>query len=103
MAFKAVQGGSVVTGHWGCGAFLGDKTFKFLQQLCAAAEAGLDRLDYSVYQEADTAQWLTHLALKLEEDGWTVGDVYTKVFMAYASLLKEDKKRAPLFKDFVGK
>eukprot|EP00741_Cyanophora_paradoxa_P021261 tig00021348_g20521.t1 len=30
----------IATGHWGCGAFLGDRELKFLLQAMAAAEAG---------------------------------------------------------------
>ncbi|KAI8839947.1 Poly glycohydrolase [Chytridium lagenaria] len=55
IAFKAMRGIPIVTGHWGCGIFGGNKVHKFLQQLCAASEAACERLDYS---------------------GWSVGEVY---------------------------
>uniref|UniRef100_A0A6B2L5T1 PARG catalytic Macro domain-containing protein n=1 Tax=Arcella intermedia TaxID=1963864 RepID=A0A6B2L5T1_9EUKA len=39
LAFSAVKGQTVATGHWGCGAFGGHHQRKFIVQLIAAAEA----------------------------------------------------------------
>lgn len=36
------------TGNWGCGVFGGDRHMKFIQQICAATQAGVS-LDYSTY------------------------------------------------------
>eukprot|EP00741_Cyanophora_paradoxa_P021264 tig00021348_g20524.t1 len=40
----------IATGHWGCGAFLGDRELKFLLQAMAAAEAGRE-LHYYAFGE----------------------------------------------------
>jgi len=40
------------TGNWGCGAFGGDHSLKFLQQICAAAMTGI-RLDYSAFKNVE--------------------------------------------------
>eukprot|EP00741_Cyanophora_paradoxa_P013031 tig00020675_g12585.t1 len=37
----------IASGHWGCGAFLGDRQLKFLLQAMAAAEAGRPLLYYA--------------------------------------------------------
>jgi len=47
LGFKHCSG-RIVTGNWGCGAFGGDTTLKFLQQLCAAEVVGAE-LDYSAF------------------------------------------------------
>lgn len=60
LAFKTASASSssnykVVTGHWGCGAFLGDTTHKFLQQICVTAVLLNIKLDYSVYMDENLA------------------------------------------------
>jgi len=47
----------ISTGHWGCGAFGGEKVSKFLQQLIAAAIANVD-LDYSTFREEENKKIL---------------------------------------------
>ena len=63
----------IVTGNWGCGAFGGDKTHKFLQQICVAAALPHIKFDYSVYMEDDLAIKFRNLLEKL--NGKTVEDV----------------------------
>jgi poly(ADP-ribose) glycohydrolase len=72
ISFKAFAEGleekdrKVTTGHWGCGAFGGDKTLKFLQQLCAASVAGVS-LDYSTFQDLAYCQGLQEIVALLKE------------------------------------
>ncbi|CAF2796813.1 unnamed protein product [Rotaria sp. Silwood2] len=64
LAFKSASCSSnykIVTGHWGCGAFLGDKTHTFLQQVCVAATLPMVKLTYSVFMDENLAtkfRWL---------------------------------------------
>jgi len=68
-------GESVATGHWGCGVFGGEKTWKFLQQICAAAECGV-KLDYSTYGEAKTLEMLQNIIKEIDKNNITVGELY---------------------------
>ncbi|KAF0689941.1 Aste57867_18634 [Aphanomyces stellatus] len=75
----------VVTGHWGCGVFGGNKTHKLLQQWVAASLANVPWVDYSVFQDAPLlATWST-LILSIEAQGWSVADVVQKILVAYAA------------------
>lgn len=60
------------TGHWGCGAFGGDKPLKFLQQLCAATLTGIS-LDYSTFKDQECCGKLSEMLAALKEKNVTVG------------------------------
>ena len=77
-AFEKSNKEIIVTGHWGCGVFGGDKTFKFLQQICVAMVLGdrFKRLDYSVYSDETLASKFNQLLANLEEKKKTVADLY---------------------------
>jgi poly(ADP-ribose) glycohydrolase len=74
LGFTSCRGRSVSTGHWGCGAFGGNRAQKFLQQSCAAAAAGVS-LAYSTYGDDDAAAALGALLASLTARGATVGAV----------------------------
>ncbi len=74
LGFTSCRGRSFSTGHWGCGAFGGNRAAKFLQQCCAAAVAGVS-LDYSTFGDEDTATALRGLLEALAAKGATVGQV----------------------------
>jgi len=69
-AFEKSKNEIIVTGNWGCGAFGGDLTFKFLQQICAAMILGdhFKRLDYSVHTNEKLASNLKGLLESLEKN-----------------------------------
>ncbi|KPI90217.1 putative poly(ADP-ribose) glycohydrolase [Leptomonas seymouri] len=75
-----VRTGSIASGHWGCGAFRGDKELKLLLQWCAAAEAGGRQLHYYTFdtplKDFDALQEKIHLA------AWTVGTL-VKLLIQY--------------------
>ena len=77
-AFEKSNNEIIVTGHWGCGIFGGDLTFKFLQQICVATVLGdrFKRLDYSVYGDEALALKFNQLLESLEKKNKTVADVY---------------------------
>lgn len=64
----------VSTGHWGCGAFGGNKTLKFLQQLCASSLAGTP-LEYSTYRDTECKQWFQQIHATLLERSVSVKQV----------------------------
>jgi len=68
-------GGSISTGHWGCGIFGGDKAWKFLQQLCAAAVCGV-KLDYSTYGENNNLSSFQNIMYEIVRRNMTVSDIY---------------------------
>lgn len=74
LGFTSCRGRSVSTGHWGCGAFGGNRVAKFLQQGCAAAEAGVS-LAYSTFGDDHGAASLRDLLAALAARGAIVGDV----------------------------
>lgn len=80
-ALPAVRTGAIATGHWGCGAFRGDKELKLLLQWCAAAEAGGRVLHYYTFdtplREFDDLQRAVLAA------SWTVGTM-TRALLRYA-------------------
>eukprot|EP01100_Stratorugosa_tubuloviscum_P010887 TRINITY_DN474_c1_g4_i1.p1 TRINITY_DN474_c1_g4~~TRINITY_DN474_c1_g4_i1.p1 ORF type:complete len:816 (+),score=338.17 TRINITY_DN474_c1_g4_i1:42-2489(+) len=51
---------SIATGHWGCGAFGGNKLSKFLQQICAASLAHAT-LDYSTFKENENSTFFNSI------------------------------------------
>ncbi|MFO0603410.1 MAG: hypothetical protein U0324_09565 [Polyangiales bacterium] len=74
LGFTSCRGRTVSTGHWGCGAFGGNRVVKFLQQVCAAAAAGVS-LAYSTFGDEESAAELRGLLADLSARGATVGDV----------------------------
>lgn len=69
--------GTISTGGWGTGAFGGDKTLKFLQQLCAYSvikSNGLDiKMTYSCFGDASGFDQLNAIFSALIEKKLTVG------------------------------
>ena len=64
----------ISTGHWGCGAFGGDETFKFLQQVCVATI--LDKkLEYSTFKSQEFKNDFNSLLEQISRKSKTVGDV----------------------------
>ena len=47
----------MILGNWGCGMFGGDPIHKFVQQICAAALAGV-KLEYSTFKDEPLAAQL---------------------------------------------
>ncbi|KAJ3357006.1 hypothetical protein HDU83_009176 [Entophlyctis luteolus] len=67
---------AIVTGHWGCGAFGGEKTHKFVQQWLAASEAGVERLDYSVFGDEELVDEWIEVMREVHARQWRTGDVF---------------------------
>jgi len=65
----------ISTGHWGCGAFGGEKVSKFLQQLCAAVLAKVD-LDYSTFKDQECKRRLETVLKILKEKNIEVMKVF---------------------------
>ncbi|KAJ3118453.1 hypothetical protein HDU96_001620 [Phlyctochytrium bullatum] len=79
LAFETVHPKAVVTGHWGCGVFGGHKVHKFLQQVAAAAAAGTERLDYTVFHDDALANRFERLKEAIGRKRWTVAELYFKL------------------------
>jgi len=67
------HGLSIATGHWGCGAFGGNKSLNSIVQLIAAAQAGRD-LKYATYDR--TIPGLQDFYDKMISMNATVGEIY---------------------------
>jgi poly(ADP-ribose) glycohydrolase len=65
----------ISTGKWGCGAFLGDVSWKSLLQYLAASEAERDLIFYTVNDPLTDE--LISTAKLLEDSKRTVGDLYS--------------------------
>lgn len=64
----------ISTGGWGCGIFRGDQFLKFVQQSIAASMAQC-RLVYSSFGNAERAETLKLLMMKLQSTGTTVREM----------------------------
>jgi len=64
-----------VTGHWGCGAFGGNKENKAVQQIIAASEAGID-LVYSTFNDPSFGKNFQQFISYLKDNNVTVGQLY---------------------------
>jgi len=73
-AFKEC-GGRISTGHWGYEIFSGEKTLKFMQQVCAAATSGTT-LDYSTDKDDACAFKFQQLLKHCTQNNTTVGQIY---------------------------
>ena len=71
---------TVATGHWGCGAFGNDHVLKFLQQWCAASDAGVECLYYHIYGDKRGLEEIVALAAVMERR--SVGFVWAAVCSA---------------------
>jgi len=78
--------GFVATGHWGCGAFLGNKELKALEQWMAASACGMC-LQYSTFKDLEFAQGLSQVVDELRQQGTSVG----RLWSALASLSKLER------------
>lgn len=67
---------TISTGQWGCGAFMGDPVLKFLQQVLAAANAGVGEIHYSAFQNPVLAEELEKIWRGLVKRGIMVGSLY---------------------------
>ena len=75
LAFKAFPSNTKIsTGKWGCGAFGGDVTHKFLQQVCAASVLTNIRLDFSC-SNVEQSNALRQLCEKITEKNITIAQL----------------------------
>ena len=83
------------TGHWGCGAFGGDKSLKAVLQLMCAAVTKRNVIYYT-FGDVELGDRLVELHQKLLESGATVSQLWTQL-CKYHLLLndKEEKQKAP--------
>lgn len=63
------------TGHWGCGAFGGDKHLKAIQQLVAASVAGVD-LHYYAFGDRSFSVWFPRVYALLKKRNLDAGSVF---------------------------
>jgi poly(ADP-ribose) glycohydrolase len=68
-------GGTISTGHWGCGAFGGNKTLKFLQQLIAATKSNT-KLYYSTYKDEECKKSFSTILQKICQLQLNVSQIY---------------------------
>jgi DNA polymerase III alpha subunit (gram-positive type) len=80
------------TGHWGCGAFGGDKQLKAIQQIIAASEAQVE-LTYSSFKDEKFHNALTLLLNALKTHNPTVGELYNLLL----NIIENSDENIPLF------
>ncbi|ETV75383.1 hypothetical protein H257_10235 [Aphanomyces astaci] len=87
--------GGVVTGHWGCGVFGGNKTHKFIQQWVAASRANVPMLHYSVFGDVQLMNFLRQVEAAIRAREWTIDDVATRLLSNYSAMCAAaDKAKA---------
>jgi hypothetical protein len=67
------------TGHWGCGAFGGDKQLKAIEQIIAASEADVE-LCYSTFKDNNFKTQFELLIQVLQNTNATIGQLYECIF-----------------------
>lgn len=67
----------IATGHWGCGAFGGDRELKFLIQLCAASYAGGRPITYCTFGDVPFTKRCVAIHRFLSENKVGAGRLYT--------------------------
>jgi len=86
---------TISTGHWGCGTCGGDKTLKFLQQVCAASLTK-KQLDYSTFDCEETKNNFERLLVEIHASRLTVAQV-VNMMTKFNDKLEEDPTT---FRDF---
>eukprot|EP00727_Mastigamoeba_balamuthi_P001623 m51a1_g11458 putative mono- or diacylglycerol acyltransferase (768) ;mRNA; r:1297-4143 len=67
---------SVSTGNWGCGVFRGDPALKMLQQVVAASAAGVQRMWYTTFGNAEQRVELEALLCCVQQSGADLLEVF---------------------------
>jgi Poly (ADP-ribose) glycohydrolase (PARG) len=67
VGFSAVSSSLISTGNWGCGAFGGNPTLKFIQQIMAAQWAGKETLRYSTFGNTKQKTGFEHLLSQIRK------------------------------------
>jgi poly(ADP-ribose) glycohydrolase len=96
----AKKGELISTGHWGCGAFGGDKSLKFLQQVVSASLLGV-RLDYSTFGDPVCMKKLQDLLDAISEIGLSVKQVVELMLEYNTGGRYDDYDPTGGFNDFV--
>ncbi|XP_066917180.1 poly(ADP-ribose) glycohydrolase-like [Clytia hemisphaerica] len=81
-AFSMVAGEIVDSGHWGCGAFGGNKGIKSILQIMAASDADLKSLEFYCFKEKDFHNVFSTVLKLIKEKNLMVGDLW-KLFKKY--------------------
>uniref|UniRef100_A0A7S4CEL3 poly(ADP-ribose) glycohydrolase n=1 Tax=Eutreptiella gymnastica TaxID=73025 RepID=A0A7S4CEL3_9EUGL len=90
-AARDLQKRSVVaTGHWGCGAFKGDRELKAIIQLMAASEAGYESIDYFTFGDEPLADQLQRVHKLFRNADIRVGRLYNMLTEVYFAQNVED-------------
>jgi hypothetical protein len=79
LGFSQTNGEYISTGHWECGEFGGDRTFKFLLQICAASASGA-KLRYSTFHNDSLKAEFHHLLEQIVSKECTVGSLLSILF-----------------------
>ena len=79
----------VSTGNWGSGAFAGDVTLKFIQQLLAASAAKVS-LEYSTFKNASLENRLTNIYNVFKSRDLNVSQVF-ELIRNYHSTVSSEK------------
>eukprot|EP01112_Ceratiomyxa_fruticulosa_P019505 TRINITY_DN6397_c0_g1_i3.p1 TRINITY_DN6397_c0_g1~~TRINITY_DN6397_c0_g1_i3.p1 ORF type:complete len:423 (+),score=64.11 TRINITY_DN6397_c0_g1_i3:350-1618(+) len=75
LGFKPVENTKISTGMFGCGIFRGDKSHKFLQQVCVATVANVE-LDFSSFKEEATARHFRQILQKIQQADLRIKEAY---------------------------
>jgi len=86
----------IATGHWGCGAFGGNKQLKSIIQIMAASEVGRD-IHYFTFGDEQFASSLSTLVALLKGKNVTVGALMVVLVSEYNEL-QQSSTEADLFK-----
>ncbi|KAL7059132.1 hypothetical protein AAHC03_013892 [Spirometra sp. Aus1] len=84
---------TVVSGHWGCGAYRGNKALKALIQLMACAQAG-KALAYSTFGDHTFADDVQRIYSSLAASKCTVGQLWKIITCLDPPKMKENEKQS---------
>ncbi|KAA6401416.1 MAG: putative cathepsin B4 cysteine protease [Streblomastix strix] len=87
-----VRNGVLATGHWGCGAFNGDKFLKFVIQWIAASEAGVTEMRYSCMNDKEFISQVSSILQIIQPEYSTINNDEDQDEKRKESIAGEKKK-----------
>lgn len=97
------EGKSLATGHWGCGAFNGDKDLKCVIQLIAASAAGYKHMLYTNMNDPEFEKRFNTFMKTLAKAKLSVGELFDTLLKCSGSNVSSKKSNNTYLLDFMNK
>lgn len=88
---------AVATGNWGCGAYSGDKQYKFAIQLLACAHAGRE-MQFVMFEDDDFPSQIERFVEQIREHDWSGQQLFERLQAYNRHVETKLKERVSFFK-----